>query len=266
LAAGFRHTGDRTSAHDAPARDHAAMDILTDLVAEQERLEGILATLDDSQWLTPSLCEGWTVADVVLHLAQTEESVVASGAAGDATTWREGPDTVDEMMETLVQEQRAAPAEVFERWKAARRAAVETLRSADPNSRLRWAAAPLKPATLATTRLAEHWAHALDIVEPLQIDFPDTERLRHIAWLGHSTLPYAFGLAGHDPAPIRCELTGPSGDPWTFGPADAASRIVGAAGEFCRVGAHRLAAAESHLIATGPDADTALKVLRNYAF
>ena len=242
------------------------MDIITDLVAEQERLEGILAGLDDSQWLAPSLCAGWTVADVVLHLAQTEESVVASGAAGDATTWREGPDTVDAMMETLVQEQRAAPAEVFARWKSARRAAVETLRDADPSIRLRWAAAPLKPATLATTRLAEHWAHALDIVEPLAIDFPDTDRLRHIAWLGHNTLPYAFGLDGRAPAPIRCELTGPSGETWSFGPTDAESRIVGSAGEFCRVGARRLAARDSHLVATGPDAETALKVLRNYAY
>ena len=242
------------------------MEILTDLVAEQERIESILAGLDDTQWLAPSLCAGWTVADVVLHLAQTEESVAASAHAGDATAWREGPETVDEMMETLVQEQRAAPAEVFARWKTARRAAVDALRRADPNIRLRWAAAPLKPATLATTRLAEHWAHALDIVEPLAIDFPDTERLRHIAWLGHNTLPYAFGLAGRDPAPVYCELTGPSGETWSFGPPDAASRIVGSAGEFCRVGARRLAPENSHLIATGADGEAALKVLRNYAY
>jgi hypothetical protein len=36
----------------------------------------------------------------------------------------------------------------------------------------------LKPATLATTRLAEHWAHGLDITRPLGIAFPDTARLR----------------------------------------------------------------------------------------
>ena len=36
-------------------------------------------------------------------------------------------------------------------------------------------AGPVKPATLATTRLAEHWAHGLDITGPLGIDFPDTE-------------------------------------------------------------------------------------------
>jgi hypothetical protein len=40
---------------------------------------------------------------------------------------------------------------------------------------------PLKPATLATTRLTEHWAHALDITGPLGIELPDTGRLRHVA-------------------------------------------------------------------------------------
>src|SRR4030095_1405182 len=130
--------------------------------------------------------------------------------------------------------------------------AARALRRPDPNTKLQWAAAPLKPATLATTRLAEHWAHALDIVVPLAIDFPDTDRLRHIAWLAHSTLPYAFALAGREPSPVYCELIGPNGDTWSFGPSGAASRIVGMAGEFCRVGAQRLAPADSRLGWAGP--------------
>ena len=55
--------------------------------------------------------------------------------------------------------------------------------------------------TLATTRLAEHWAHGLDIAGPLGADFPDTGRLRHIAWLAHRTLPYALSLAGEPTRP-----------------------------------------------------------------
>jgi hypothetical protein len=64
---------------------------------------------------------------------------------------------------------------------------------------------------------------------------------------------------------VYCELIGPNGDTWSFGPSGAASRIVGMAGEFCRVGAQRLAPADSRLVATGPDGDAALSVLRNYA-
>jgi uncharacterized protein (TIGR03084 family) len=243
------------------------VDILDDLAAEDERLERILETLDDAQWRSPSLAAGWSIADVILHLAQTDEAVIATVTAGaaDGTNWRSDGETVDGAMETRVRDERSEPSTVLARWKAARRGAVDALRAADPDVRLRWASAPLRPTTLATTRIAEHWAHGLDVTEPLGIDFPDTDRLRHVAWLGHGTLPYAFGLAGLDPEPIRCELTGPNGDTWTFGPADSPSRIVGPAGEFCRVGARRLAPSASTLEATGPFGATALGLLRNYA-
>ena len=49
--------------------------------------------------------------------------------------------------------------------------------AADPDRPLEWVGAPVKPATLATTRLAEHWAHGLDIAGPLGAEFPDTGRL-----------------------------------------------------------------------------------------
>ncbi len=59
------------------------MGIFDDLEAEQDRLDGILGGLDDAQWAAPSAAAGWSVADVVLHLAQTEEAVVAT-AVGPA--------------------------------------------------------------------------------------------------------------------------------------------------------------------------------------
>jgi hypothetical protein len=65
--------------------------------------------------------------------------------------------------------------------------------------------------------------------------------------------------------PVRCELTAPDGAVWTYGPDDAASTISGPAGDFCRVGAHRLAPERSRLVTSGPDGALALRVLRNYA-
>ena len=59
------------------------MAIFEDLEAEQDRLDGILAGLDEAQWTSPSAAAGWTVADVVLHLAQSDEAVVASAAGAD---------------------------------------------------------------------------------------------------------------------------------------------------------------------------------------
>ena len=241
-------------------------ELLRSLAEQQATLDGLLAELGSLQWSTPvPRCPGWTVRDVVLHLAQTEEAVAATISSPCVSTFDRGGGTLDEAMDRLVRDDPAEPAAVFERWRVARRAAVDALRAADPARPVGWAAAPLKPVTLATTRLAEHWAHGLDITDPLGIPYPDTDRLRHIAWLGHGSLPYAFRLAGVEPGPVYCELTAPDGTIWRYGPPDAESTITGPAGAFCRVGAQRLSPEDSGLRTTGPLGAAALRVLRNYA-
>ena len=155
---------------------------------------------------------------------------------------------------------------VFARWRTARRAAVDTLRAADPARRAVGRGAAALPRTLATTRLAEHWAHGLDITGPLGIEFPDTARLRHVAWLAHATLPYAFAVAGETAGDVFCELVAPDGSTWRFGQPTATSSIRGPAGEFCRVGARRLRPEETALVADGPSGGgRRCWVLRNYA-
>ena len=242
--------------------------VIDDLAAEAVRLDGILGLLTEDQWLADSGAEGWSVADVVLHLAQSDEAVVASAEGANPRAGAAGDGTVDEWAARQVDAERGAPAEAFLRWRHGRDAAVQALRNADPQKPVQWVAGPVKPATLATTRLAEYWAHGLDITGPFRIDFPDTERLRHIAWLAHRTLPYAFSLTGAAPADtaVRCTLTAPDGEStWTFGPDNAESEISGPAGAFCRVAAQRLDPAESGLRATGPHGATALRVVRTYA-
>ncbi|WP_222849671.1 maleylpyruvate isomerase family mycothiol-dependent enzyme [Trebonia kvetii] len=240
--------------------------VIDDYAEETARLEGILGPLTEEQWLTESGASGWSVADVVLHLAQSEEGVVATAGGSSPRAATAAAGTVDDWAAQMVAAERTAAAQVFSRWRRARDAAVHALRAADPQVTLEWVTGPVKPATLATTRLAEHWAHGLDITGPLGIDFPDTSRLRHIAWLAHRTLPYAFSLAGQEPAAVRCSLTAPDGvTAWTFGREDAESEISGSAGAFCRVAAQRLDPAASGLRATGAHGATALRVLRTYA-
>jgi uncharacterized protein (TIGR03084 family) len=238
--------------------------VIDDLEAEQDRLDDLLAPLDDDQWASPSAAAGWSISDVVLHLAQTEEAVVAAISNVLPPMWDRGAASVDAAAESAVQQERAPGREVFARWQSARRASVAALRATDPKQRVQWVASTLTPPSLATTRLAEHWAHGLDITGPLGLPFPDTERLQHVAWLAHRTLPYAFQVAGLEPRQVRCELVGPAGETWTFG-TDADSVIRGSAGEFCRVGAQRLRPEDSSLVTEGPDAATALTVMRNYA-
>ena len=61
-----------------PSMTIARDDVLVDLIAEYERLEGILRGLTEAQWASPSGTPGWTVTAVVVHLAQTEEDVAAT--------------------------------------------------------------------------------------------------------------------------------------------------------------------------------------------
>lgn len=241
-------------------------DVIDDLEAEHDQFESLLSELTPEEWTAPSAAAGWTVSDVVLHLAQTEAAIPAALASGRAgVDWRTYGDTVDDAMAAMVRADPATPADVFQRWRTARAESVKALRAADPARAVQWVAAAVKPRTLATTRLAEHWAHAQDIAVPLDYVYPDTMRLRHVAWLGYSTLPYVFRLAG-EPAPaLFCDLTAPDGSSWRFGEESAPSSITGPAADFCRVGAQRLAPEASGLRAAGPHGEAALRRLRNYA-
>jgi uncharacterized protein (TIGR03084 family) len=207
------------------------------------------------------------VCDVVLHLAQTEEAAATTVRAPGANPFRATEARgVDDAAGRMVAAERAAPSVVLDRWRRATTESIAGLRDADPGLLVQWVGGTLKPATLATTRLAEHWAHGLDITGPLGVDLPDTDRLHHIAWLGHRTLPYAFTIAGEAPQEVFCELTAPDGaSTWRFGSPDAPSSIRGDAGAFCRVGAQRLAPDESGLDTSGPYGRIALGRLRNYA-
>ena len=194
------------------------MSIFDDLGAEQERLEKILSGLDEAQWASASAADGWTIADVVLHLAQSEEAAAATATHG---TLRGGlgvvaGETMDARADAAVRAERAAPAEIFGRWQRARQAALAAMRDADPDQPVQWMVGTVKPATLATTRLAEHWAHGLDIAGPLGADFPDTDRLR------------AHRLAGAPNAAVRAEPGRRAGRPGAVR-ADRAGRRTGVA-------------------------------------
>ena len=251
-------------------------DVVNALAAQQGELSGILTRLDDAGWQRPSRCEGWTVADVVLHLAQTNEMAIASldGQFAEylAQVGRqlgEAPQTnVDDGAALMVAKERDRPLpELQTRWQASVDDFLSRLDHADLHRRVMWVAGELSIRTLVTTRLAETWIHTGDVADGLGIELEPHERVKHIARLAWRTLPYAFMRDGRElSGPVAFELTGPAGDPWEFLPDEPpATTIRGDGVELCLVAARRLQPGDTSLTGDGPDAEAVLELVRTYA-
>jgi uncharacterized protein (TIGR03084 family) len=248
--------------------------ILAALAEQHAELDGLLRDLDERDWQRPSPCEGWTVADVVLHLAQTDDLAIASARGGFAEAVAElaggtGPTpNVDAGADRLVARERGQPgAAVGSRWRASAGDLRRVLAASDPSRRVTWVSGELSTRTLATTRLAEAWIHTGDVGAALGRVPPPTERLRHVARLAWRTLPYAFARADRELAgPVAFELTGPSGAAWAFVPDDSpVTTIRGDGVELCLVAARRVGPGDTALRGEGPDAEAVLDLVRTYA-
>lgn len=252
------------------------MDTIVAALTEQHaELSGLLEDLGEDDWQRPApSCEGWTISDVVLHLAQTDELAIGSVRA----TFDDGLSTlfsangtasnVDEAAEAMVvSERETSGAAVFERWRIQSDEVRQLLAACDPSARKQWVSGTLSARTLATTRLSESWIHTRDVAEALGIELDPSTRIWHIARLAWRTVPYAFARAGRDrPGPVAFELRGPNAEVWEFDADEIASTVIrGDAIDLCLVAARRLDPADTSLVGEGPDADAVLELVRTYA-
>src|SRR6185436_3860925 len=113
--------------------------VLNALEEQHSELAALLDDLDDAGWQRPTRCEGWTVADVVLHLAQTDQLALASAQGRFADGLEvlagglEGRGNVDDGAAAMVERERGlANAVLYERWRASAVALRETLEASDP--------------------------------------------------------------------------------------------------------------------------------------
>ena len=251
------------------------MDPVVKALADQQAETGSLVDgLTKAESETATRCIGWSVTDVLLHLAQSDEMAIASltGRFGDtpvdnANGWGGGT-SVDDSVNGMVERERGAPyGDVLERWTvtAARLAAV--LDAMDLSTRVPWVAGDLSARTLATTRLSETWIHTGDIADAVGVELVPTDRLMLIARLAWRTLPYAFTSSGLTMSgPVAFRLVGPTGERWEFVPDEpAVTTISGSATDLCAVAARRMDPAATTLVGEGPDAADVLGLVRTYA-
>lgn len=246
--------------------------VLLALDAQHADLARLLEPLDDAAWRAPTPCPGWDVADVVAHLAQTDEAAVASaegrlGTLANGTLIDDSVADVDELAERMVADTRSmSPAEVFARWSEATTALRTALRTVPPEARCQWVVGTFTARTLATTRLAETWIHTSDVAAALGVEPEVDDRIAHIARLAWRTVPYAFSRAGlGPPGPVAFDLVLPSGARLALGVDSARTTVRGSALDLCRVAGQRADAADTALTAEGPDAVAVLRLVRTFA-
>ena len=242
--------------------------ILSDLVAEQQQLDQFLQRVKVRNWtaLTPS--EYWDIRDTISHLAHVEE--YAHNALEEGGSMLDDLDryeTFDDFTEVGVERGRSMrPQDVIEWWRLGRAKVVDALSRASARDRVPWFFSEMSARSFATLRLAETWAHGLDIHAAVGEESEDTDRLRHIIVLLHKILPWAFEQAGYEyEVPVRMEGIGPMYAKYTAGPEDTDQIIRGPAGEICRVGLQRLHPDDAeNLVVKGEIAEIALQVMRTY--
>jgi uncharacterized protein (TIGR03084 family) len=218
-------------------------EVLTDLLAEQEALDAIVAPLTAEQLALPTPSPRWTVADQLAHLTYFDNNAALAiedpeGFKASMVALFEaaggGDEGVDEFV--LGAWRHLPPAELLAAWRAGRErlsAAAATLAN---DTRIAWYGPSMGSKSFLTARLMEVWAHGQDIVDTVGAERPATDRLRHIAQLGTITRKWSYLNRRMDPpeGDVAVTLTAPSGDVWTWG-EDHENRVSGPALDFCLV-------------------------------
>ena len=244
--------------------------ICKDLAMEQQELDAVVANLDEAGWETMTPSECWDIKEQIRHLAYFEDRAKLSASNPEVfKLWFEemlqDPNSMALHMETTGKDLTAG--ETLKWWREERSALLEILSTMDRKTRLPWYGPSLSAMSFATARLMETWAHGQDIVDALGIIRTPTERLRHVAHLGVSTFGWSFANRKMEipDTPVRVELTGPSGDIWSWGPEVAKDMVKGPVEDFCLVVVQRRHVADTDLIINGETAQKWMSIAQAYA-
>ena len=227
--------------------------ICDDLLAECEALDAVVASLDESQWDTPTPAAGWSVRDQISHLwfFDVREAMALTDPDAFAADMRE-------LFAAGGTEASVAPgrsmsgAELLQRWRDDRARLVDVARTVDPAARVPWYGPAMAARSAITARLMETWAHGQDVCDALGATRTPTSRLRHVAHIGVRARPFSY-LINHrelPDAPVYVALRGPDGDTWEWGESGP-DRVVGDALDFCLVVTQRRHVADTMLQVEG---------------
>ncbi|WNG87709.1 TIGR03084 family metal-binding protein [Mycobacterium sp. ITM-2016-00317] len=250
-----------------------AAPIVSDLRAESDELDALVAPLAPGQWALATPAPGWTIAHQIGHLLWTDRMSLL--AVTDEPGFAEVLTQASSHPTSLVDGGAAQladlpPAQLLEDWRRTRTALHDALLTVADGRKLPWFGPPMSAASMATARLMETWAHGLDVADTLGVTRAPTARLRSIAHIGVRTRDFAFGVHGLTPPTelFHVKLSAPAGagEPhWTWGPEDAAQRVTGSAEHFCVLVTQRRPRSALDVVAVGADAEKWLTIAQAFA-
>ncbi|MFK0252772.1 TIGR03084 family metal-binding protein [Streptomyces sp. NPDC090445] len=243
--------------------------VLKDLTTAADDTERMVADLTEEQWALPTPATGWTVADQVAHMSfifRLAGTAASDPAAFAAMTEQAKGDFNGAVNAALHAYPRHDPAALLTRWRAERTACIDALAVVPPGQVVPWLVNPLPPVVLACAGIMETFAHGQDIADALHIRREPAEWLRHLVGFAVLTRDFGYQARGLTPPaePFRFEITGPSGELWEHGPADAAERVSGPAHDFCLLVTRRRHRADLAVTAAGSAAEHWLDIAQAY--
>ena len=122
-----------------------------------------------------------------------------------------------------------------------------------PGKKITWWKNEIDCRTFAVTKLAETWAHSLDVYDAMKKEYEDTVRVEHVAlfgWLNAERTSKVNKLKYQD---LRIELIGPEYKAWQFGNEQSENSIKGNASDWCRVVTGRIPKGQKLTLSTEGD-------------
>jgi uncharacterized protein (TIGR03083 family) len=171
------------------------------LLRQRQRLASTLEGLSDEQWATASRCEGWSVQDVIAHLATTNQFwaySIKAALGGEPTRFLATFDPVASPAELVDSMRSQAPADVLASFVETNAALADAIAGLDDDD---WSVmgeappghVPLRAVVLHA--LWDSWVHERDVVLPLGLT-PVEEPDEIIGSLGYgAALSPAFAMS-----------------------------------------------------------------------
>lgn len=267
-------------------------EVLTGLFASWDAIDALLSGLTDEQWQTPTSLPGWTVHDVVAHMAGTE-MMLAGVPMPEPDTDVAARDHVrndigvlnERWVEHLRSQTPAGMLATFRDITAKRRAALSAMSTDEWNTVTLTPAGPDSYGRFMRVRVFDCWVHEHDIRDAVGLAAADENLAGPDSRLAldemAASMPFVVGKKGQAPEGSRVliSLTGPLAREFRvavdgraalvddFGGAEPTIAIALDGLQFTRLaGGRPLIAGRSGSIDYSGDADAGRRIVENLAY